>query len=272
MIANARMYSVTPEVAGLWRALLSAVIDRAGLSITVLEHPEPAPIDELWARPDQAAVFMCGLPYSRSKPRPVLIAAPVPSPADFDSQPRYWSELVVRADSNYHSIEDTFGRRIAFTVADSQSGCLAALSYLMAMGGSDPLYREVIAPQITPLGVMDAVIRGIADVAPVDSYAFCLLQRYRPDLTAKLRVVARTAHTPIPPIVASNPGLDSLQAALLEAHHIASIQPLMATLMLQSFVHPDPASYDVLQLRSDVARQYWRQHPLATVVHPAFAQ
>ncbi len=190
MIANARMYSVSPQVAGLWRELLSAVIEGAGLPITVLDHAESSPIDELWARPDQAAVFMCGLPYSRSQPRPVLIAAPIPSPADFRGQAQYWSELVVRHDSAFHSIEDIFGTRMAFTVPDSQSGCVAALSYLMTAGGCYPLFREIIAPQITPLGAVSAVIRGTADVAPIDSYAFCLLQRYRPELTSQRCCVA----------------------------------------------------------------------------------
>ena len=131
MIANARMYSVSPEAAGLWRRLLAAVIEHAGLDIQLLEHSEPAPIDELWQRPDKAAVFMCGLPFSRSDPAPELIAAPVPSPPDFRGLPQYWSEMVVRKDSTFHTIEDTFGGRIALTVPDSQSGCLAALYYLM---------------------------------------------------------------------------------------------------------------------------------------------
>jgi hypothetical protein len=152
MIANARMYSVSPEVAGLWRTLLAAVIEHAGLDITLLEHTAPAPIDELWQRPDKAAVFMCGLPFSRSNPQPVLIAAPVPSPPAFRGLPQYWSEMVVRKASGFHAIEDTFGGRIALTVPDSQSGCLAALYFLMTNARQFPLYREIITPQVTPLG------------------------------------------------------------------------------------------------------------------------
>ncbi len=113
MIANARMYSVSPEAAGLWRRLLTAVIESAGLDIQLLEHTEPKPIDDLWQRADLAAVFMCGLPFSRSQPRPELIAAPVPSPPDFRGLPQYWSEMVVRKDGALRSIEDTFGGRIA---------------------------------------------------------------------------------------------------------------------------------------------------------------
>jgi ABC-type phosphate/phosphonate transport system substrate-binding protein len=270
MIANARMYSVSPEVADLWRALLSAIIAKAGLAFTVIEHAAPTPIDELWRRTDLGAVFMCGLPFARAQPQPVLVAAPVPSPTEFGGEARYWSELVVREDSESRTVSDTFGGRIAFTVPESQSGCAAALSYFMSADREPPLYRELIAPTVTPLGALFAVIRGAADIAPIDSYAFKLLQRYRPDLTSRLRVVARTAPTPIPPLVASWPGFDSLQAAFLEAHRSASMMSLMDGLLLQRFAQPNPAAYDVLRDRFLETRRYWRDHALAEVMHPAF--
>jgi ABC-type phosphate/phosphonate transport system substrate-binding protein len=271
MIANARMYSVSPEAAGLWRTLLSAVIDHAGLDIQLFEHTAPAPIDELWQRPDQGAVFMCGLPFSLSEPRPELIAAPVPSPPDFRGLPQYWSEMVVRKDSAFRTIEDTFGGRIALTVPNSQSGCLAALYYLMTLAQKFPLYREVIAPQVTPLRAMSAVVEGAADVAPIDSYAYCLLQKYRWDLTSQLRSIARTPRTPIPPLVASRGGLESLQASFLEADRIAAMAPLMDGLLLEKFVRPDPDSYDALRSNFQTATRYWHDHSLAARVHPAFA-
>jgi ABC-type phosphate/phosphonate transport system substrate-binding protein len=270
MIANARMYSVSPESAELWRRLLAAVIEHAGLDIAVVEHSAPAPINELWRRPGKAAVFMCGLPFSRSDPRPELIAAPVPSPPDFRGLPQYWSEMVVRKDSGFQTIKDTFGGRIALTVPDSQSGCLAALYYLMTAADRFPLYGEVITPKVTPLGAMSAVIDGAADVAPIDSYAFCLLQKHRSDLTSQLRTIGRTARTPIPPLVASSTGLETLQAAFLEAHRIAAMTPLMEGLLLERFVCPDPVSYDALRSNYRTATGYWRAHALAAVVHPAF--
>jgi hypothetical protein len=270
MIANARMYSVSPQAAGLWRALLTAVIEHSGHDVRLLEHTEPLPIDELWRRSDKAAVFMCGLPFSRSEPRPELVAAPVPSPPEFRGLAQYWSEMVVRKDSAFQTIEDTFGGRIALTVPDSQSGCLAALYYLMTRAEKFPPYSEVITPRVTPLGAMSAVIDGAAEVAPIDAYAYCLLRKYRSDLTSQLRVVARTARTPIPPLVASCAGLDGLRAAFLEAHEIDSIQPLMADLLLERFVRPDADSYDALRSNFETATQFWRTHPLAARVHPAF--
>jgi ABC-type phosphate/phosphonate transport system substrate-binding protein len=284
MIANARMYAVGAQAAELWRALLSTVAARAGLKVEVMEHAPPAAIDELWRRPDMAAVFMCGLPYSRSDPKPTLIAAPVPDAAEFAGRPEYWSELVVRGDSPFEDLESTFGGKLCLTAPNSQSGYAAALQYLMAFdaardgkaGARPPLYREITAPAVTPLGAVTAVVAGTADVAPIDAYAYRLLQKYRGDLTSQLRSVARTARTPIPPLVASMPliasieGAKNLQAAFTAAHRDPALQVLLAGLQLSHFVKPDSRDYDALRIGFESATAYWRGHALAEIVHPAF--
>jgi ABC-type phosphate/phosphonate transport system substrate-binding protein len=279
MIANARMYAVSAQAAELWRALFSAVITQAGLKIEVIEHAPPKGLDDLWRRTDMAAVFMCGLPYSCANPKPALIAAPVPSPAEFAGRPEYWSELVVRSDSPFGDLESTFGGRLALTAPNSQSGYAAALQCLMArdmardlrVGSARlPLYREIIAPTVNPLGAVTAVISGAADVAPIDAYAYRLLQKHRSDLTSKLRTVASTARTPIPPLVASIEGLDALRAAFTAAHRNPALRPLLAGLELSNFVNPDPRNYDALRINFEAATAYWRAHPLAEIVHPAF--
>src|SRR4029453_14295198 len=122
MIANARMYSVTPPVGTLWRRLLERGLRQSPGEVSIVDHGPPAPISELWRRPDKAAVLMCGLPYSLATPRPGLVAAPVPPPPGFDGRPCYWTDLVVRGDSAFHSLEQTFGHRLALTTPESQSG------------------------------------------------------------------------------------------------------------------------------------------------------
>ncbi len=297
MIANARMYSVSAQAGAVWWALLSRILAQAGVPATVIDHPAPAALEDLWSRPDLAAVFMCGLPFSRTQPQPVLIAAPIPSPPEFRGAPAYWSDFVVREDSAFRTVPDTFGRRIAFTVPGSQSGCVAALAYLMAahrelvVGAAPrprseppsraglpqaPLFSEIIAPTITPLGALAAVVDGAAEIAPIDSYALRLLRRYRPDLTSAVRVVGQTLPTPIPPLVASAASasekeLGALQSAFLQAHHNPSQKSLMAELLLLAFSRPDPNAYAVLRERFDAAAAYWRANRLADHTHPAFA-
>ena len=283
MIANARMYSVSAQAGAVWRNLLSAIIAQAGVPATVIDHPAPAPLEELWSRNDQAAVFMCGLPYSLAEPQPVLIAAPIPSPAEFHGTPHYWSDFVVRKGSAFREVQDTFGSRIAFTVPGSQSGCVAALTYLMSVHIEapaplqTPLFSEIIAPTITPVGALTAVVDGTADIAPIDSYALRLLGKYRPDLASEVRVVGRTVQTPIPPLVASATAASekeraALQSAFLEARQSASLESLMHELLLLGFARPDPGAYAVLRERFDRATAYWKSNRLAAVTHPAFVQ
>ncbi len=281
MIANARMYSVSAQVADLWRRLLLELGRESGTDLEVIEHAAPAPLEQLWQREDKAAVFMCGLPYSRGRSAGQIralqiIAAPVPSPPDFQGVPRYWSELVVRRDSSFASISETFGRRIAFTVADSQSGYAAPLNFLSKQPGPYPRYAEVVAPCVTPLGALKAVIDGAAEVAPIDSYAFALLERHCPELTSQVRSVARTEPTPIPPLVASGAfaaaagEFTALQSAFLQAHLQPELHTLMQALLLQCFVLPDPAGYDNLNIAFEDSLAFWRLHAIASIVHPAF--
>jgi ABC-type phosphate/phosphonate transport system substrate-binding protein len=272
MIANASMYSVTEMVGKLWRQLFADIATRAVLRFSYQDHSEACSIAQHWGRPDKSAVFMCGLPFARSQSPPVIVAAPVPLPADFAGEPKYWSEFVVRADSPFQTLEETFGHRIALTRPDSQSGCWSALHYLM--GAADyrgSLYREVIAPQITPARAVSAVVNGLADVTPVDAYAFCLLQKYRPELTSRVRVIGRTPPTAIPPLVASLAGRRSLEPLFLEAHDNPRARAVMTGLLLKRFVHVDPSFYEGLRTRFETASRFWKKRPLASVVHPAFA-
>lgn len=266
------MYSLVPATGHAWQRLFEAVTADARVPLTYVEHGAPKPISELWGRQDLGAVFMCGLPFARSVPRPTLVAAPVPSPPDFHAQPQYWSELVVRSDSEFETVEDTFGHRIALTTMDSQSGCLALLYHLMPCGGTRALYQTLIEPRLTPVGAVTAVVEGLADIAPIDSFAFSLAEQYIPELTSQLRIVGRTVPTPIPPIVASGPVPPSLESAFLEAHNTPVTAPLLADLQLARFLRPDPQTYDVLKHRLDAAMTYWRQHPFACSAHPAFAE
>jgi ABC-type phosphate/phosphonate transport system substrate-binding protein len=271
MIANARMYSVTPEVAALWRSLLAAVLGKVDAPIDIVDHAPPAPISELWRRPDKAAVFMCGLPWSLATPRPTLVAAPIPSPAAYGGRACYWTDLVVRADSPFQSLEQTFGHRLALTTPESQSGYAAPLYALMAHGGDKPLYREIIEPRFTPMGALTAVIENKAEVAPLDSYALALLTKYAPELTAQIRIIKSTEPTPIPAVVASGQAPAGVAAAFLAAGAEAAPRALMDQLLLHGFARPEAEAYDPLRERFLTMQAFWRRHPLAEKAHPLFA-
>ena len=95
-----------------------------------------------------------------------------------------------------------------------------------------------------------AVAEGRADAGPLDSYAHALLHAHEPGLAARLRVIARTPATPIPPLVGA-PSLDAgvasrLRAALLEVGAASALAAARSALLLDGFAAVDADAYDRL--------------------------
>jgi ABC-type phosphate/phosphonate transport system substrate-binding protein len=252
MIANARMYAIDATTAAAWRVVLEWVGMRSGIPFEVIDYPAPQPLPTLWSRSDLACAFMCGYPFATRVPRPKLLAAAVPSPAAFGGRPVYWTDIVVAASAPIADLQDALGQRIAWTTEDSQSGWhaprLLLAAYAKCHGAS--LFKEAVGPLVTPRDVALAVAEGRAEVGPLDSYAHALLRRHEPALAAKLRVIARTPATPIPPLVGA-PGMNPSQAhgvrdALLAVGAADELASARESLLLSGFALVAPEAYDAL--------------------------
>jgi ABC-type phosphate/phosphonate transport system substrate-binding protein len=254
--ANARMYSVDPGAASAWKQLFEWLARASGVDLRVIDHAFPAPLAELWSRPDLGCAFMCGFPYKLSKHPPRPVAAPVPLRGPVPGTPVYATRLVVKVDSSFRSLQDTFGGRLGFTVEDSHSGYNALRHHLLRyrQAGDGNLYRASIGPLTTPRRVIEAVLAGDIDVGPLDSYVLDLIQRHDPALAAQIRIVATTETAPIPFLVASRccpeRVVASLQTALMEFGDLAACGDLRERLCLQGFAPVAIGDYD-LMLRWD---------------------
>lgn len=215
-VANARMYSVNQQTASAWKDLFAWLSGESGVKFDVIDHAVPLALSDLWSRDDLACAFMCGFPFALATRPPRPVAAPVPAQAVIPGQPAYATRLLVRADSRFASLEDTFGGRLGYTIADSHSGYNALrhhlLPYYRARGAK--LYRESIGPLVTPRRVIAALLCGEIDVGPLDSYALDLMLRHQGDLAPRIRIVATTDPAPIPPLVAASGCPDDIVAAL----------------------------------------------------------
>ena len=260
MIASARMYSWSPSLLAAWRRLLEWVGERSGVGFDVLDpSAEPASLDDLWARPDMACVFMCGYPWALRESRPHLLAAPVPSPPRFGGRPDYVSDFIVRADSPFKDLADTFGGTIAYSAEHSHSGYNAPRFHLLPhrTAARPQLYSTVLGPFIRQRPVIDAVLDGRADVAAVDGYGLDLLRRHEPDLVARLSIIATTVPAPAPPLVAS-PGIDAATrerviAALLSVHEAPAMATTLDALLLARFVRVEPEVFEIFLERERAA-------------------
>ncbi len=253
LVANARMYAATPDAAAAWAELFGWAAARSGVALAVLPHPAPAPMAALWGRPDLGAAFMCGRPWTRAAPRPVPVAAPVPSPARYGGLPRYCTDIAVRADGGHATLEDTFGGRIGYTIEESHSGFNAPRHHLLRYrtAARPRLYASSVGPLLTPRGVVDALLDGRIDAGPLDGYSLDLMRRDPADPSHRLRVVASTDFAPIPMLVAS-PGtpagaVERLREAFLAVGAEPELAGVRERLLLAGFAPVEPDAYRVLE-------------------------
>ncbi len=251
MIVNARMYSVAPAAKAAWRELLEWILERANVRMEFVDQEPPATLGDLWARSDLGCAMMCGLPYSQKNPRPILLAAPVPSPERYADRAVYFTDIAVRADSPYMKIEDTFGHVVGYTLTDSMSGCVALRRHLLPFRkpGDQPLYREVAGKLINARGIIQALIDRRIDVGPLDGYVHDLIRHNDPAFAANVRIIAVTDAAPMPPIIATA-ALDPdtvgrMRAAFAAVEHAPELAKVRDTLLLRRFAVPEPSSYDV---------------------------
>ncbi|WP_324133439.1 phosphate/phosphite/phosphonate ABC transporter substrate-binding protein [Bosea sp. (in: a-proteobacteria)] len=256
LIANARMYAVDAATAANWTALFARIAAMAGVPLTVIPHAAPAPLEDLWRRDDLGLAFICGYPFAGGSFPVMPIAAPIP--ASGEGRPLYATHLVVRVESDIAALADSFGRRLGWTVAHSQSGFNALRTHLLPhWQARGPLYARSIGPLLTPRRVIDALLADDIDIGPLDSYFHDLLLAAEPQTAARLRIVETTALRPMPLLVASDgvgeAVIARLRVALIEAHQDGEGRAILARLRLSRFAAVEPQGYRVLVVEAAAA-------------------
>jgi ABC-type phosphate/phosphonate transport system substrate-binding protein len=197
---------------------------------------------------------MCGYPLAtwEGTPRPLPIAAPAPDPEPFRGRAVYWTDIVVRADSPFERDDDLAGVRFGWTAEDSQSGYQAPRRHFarraLARGGR--FFAALRGPLVTPRAVVDSILAGAIDAGPLDAYWHALLRRHEPVVAKGLRVIARTAETPIPCFVAAEataPEIrERLRHAFIESSGATALHGVLRDLALARFECIESGVYETL--------------------------
>jgi ABC-type phosphate/phosphonate transport system substrate-binding protein len=253
MLANARMYSVTPAAAEAWRAVIGWATREARVPVDFVEHAPPKLLAELWARDDLGCVQMCGLPASLRTPPPTVLAAPQPSLPRYGGRAVYMSDIAVRADAPHRTLEDTFGGIAGYTLKDSQSGYFAFRSLLVTKY-PHARFRKVVGGLLNARGIIKALVAGEIDVGPLDGYVFDLIRAGDPAFASQVRIVATTDPTPMPPLVATaalpKEKVEALRKAFLAVHHEPSLANARKALLVERFVVPQLSAYEETKRRA----------------------
>jgi ABC-type phosphate/phosphonate transport system substrate-binding protein len=249
LIANARMYAVTPAVEEGWKELLGRIFGAADLHFDYAAYPAPQPMEGLWERPDLGCVFMCGFPIALRMADIRPIAAPVPSLPWAKGKPHYRSDLIVRADAPFQRLEDTFGLRAAWTVEHSHSGFNAFRHHLLPYRSAarPNLYGSMAGHLVTARRILDSVREGAIDIGPLDGYWHALIGMHAPHLVENLRVLASTSLAPMPAFVTGprlpDDALLRLKQSFAAAHQAPWFADFADTLLLDRFAPIEEADY-----------------------------
>jgi ABC-type phosphate/phosphonate transport system substrate-binding protein len=235
------MYAVTPGVEAHWRDLLARIAQDAGVELGYVPYPAPQPLEDLWRREDLGAVLMCGFPVALGLAPVIPLAAPVPRAAWAHGRAVYRTDLIVRADAPYRTLEETFGGRAGWTVAHSHSGFNAFRHHLLAYrtAARPALYGEMTGNLVTARRILDSVREGRLDVGPLDAYWHLLIARHAPELTRGIRTLTSTETAPMPAFVAAAGAPPEQVRRLREAFSGAAARPwfppLAGQLLLEGF-------------------------------------
>jgi ABC-type phosphate/phosphonate transport system substrate-binding protein len=248
-IANARMYAVAPEAEAAWRSLIAHVSADAGVPLTYVPYPAPQPLERLWRRGDLGCVQMCGYPIALKIADVTPLAAPIPSLGWAQGRAVYRSDLIVRADSPYRTLADTFGGRVGWTVEHSHSGFNALRHHLLP-------YRSALRPNVyagstgnlvTARKILDSVLDGSIDIGALDSYWHALTAKFKPELVSGIRVLESTELAPIPAFVATASlpveSVRRLRTAFAAAHTSSWFEACGSALLVKGFAAVDYTDY-----------------------------
>lgn len=179
--------------------------------------------------------WLCSLSYiwrmAQFDPAIELLAAPVMAAARYQAQPIYFSDVVVRAESDLYSFSQLRGQRWAYNEPGSHSGYNITRYHLATLGATAAYFGQVIESGAHQLS-LELLRAGKIDATAVDSTVLELAYERDPSLRNAVRVITTLGPSPIPPWVIRRQAPAELRA---------TIRDVMVKM------HTDPAGQEILQ-------------------------
>jgi phosphonate transport system substrate-binding protein len=255
-VASLRIHSFLGMLALPHYVAVGALVARAcGLAADPVDEPGLRRLDEVIDAPGPALLFLCGLPYVRTRGRGAPVEAIAGAIPQGDDRPRYYADLVLRSGLEVSSAESLVGRRIGLNGRDSLSGYVLPESALVLREPAVPLYDHAIETggHHQSLGLL---VAGEIDAAAIDSTVLALEARADPAIAA-LAVAERFGPAPIPPVVlvGGSPALaDELRGALLALDRSDEGRAALALGLIDRYVAVADSDYDPVRAMDAAVR------------------
>lgn len=197
------------------------------------------------------AGFICGLPYVEMvRTDPALldpIAAPVLAGSRYGGRPVYFSDVIVRADSDIASFDDLRGRSWAYNDPDSHSGYNLTRFHLVQLRETTGFFGRVVEAGFHQRAIR-MVAAGEIDGAAIDSQVLAVELRNDPMLASAVRVIATLGPSTIQPLVAHQRLPETLRAGIratvLAMHEYERGRAVLERGLVERFVPVSDGDYD----------------------------
>jgi phosphonate transport system substrate-binding protein len=188
--------------------------------------------------------WICDYPYVMLKKELRLVAV-----ALNEGKPTYRSYLIVPAhDVKTQNVNDLKGSVFVYADPHSNTGYLVPRFEIKQSGQNPEHFFKRTFFTWSHRKAIDAVAKGLAQGAAVDSYVWDALSKVRPEVTAKTRIAWRSEEYGFPPVVAQNnvPEADFLlmQDVLMKMQNDTQGRELLSRLKLTGFITGSPKLYD----------------------------
>jgi phosphonate transport system substrate-binding protein len=168
----------------------------------------------------------------------------------YRGKPIYFSDVVVRRDSPFQSLNDLQGCLWACNEPTSHSGC-NLVRYCLAVRGKGAEFFQEVVESGSHQSSLAMLVDGQIDAAAIDSTVLELELRLRPELRQYIRVIETLGPSPIPPSVIST-AVDpivrrAIQQALLMMHADDEGRLVLASPSIARFVQVSDSDYDEIR-------------------------
>jgi phosphonate transport system substrate-binding protein len=249
---------ITPkEGFAYYRNFLDFIGEELGRPVEYVDAPSYEEINRMVETREIDGAIVCSGPYvdGHGKFGMELLAAPKAYGGTV-----YYSYIIVPKDSPAKVLDDLKGKSFAFSDPMSNTGKLVPEYMLVRKGTNSSKFFSKTVYSGSHDKSIDAVAEKMVDGAAVDSLIWEYLNKIKPGVTGKTRILLKSDAYAIPPFVV-HPDLDpalkqKLRTTLLTAHTKPKGKELLDKMMTEQFVPIDDKAYDSIRaMKKWIAQQ-----------------
>ncbi len=181
-------------------------------------------VHDLWRDPNLLFGQACGYPLIADVSLALqVIALPIyDTPGSTIGDATHASVLVARANDGRRSLVDYRNTRAAINDPRSNTGMNLFRTTLAPIAETSVFLASVVQTGSHRASVV-AIAAGDADIAAIDTVTYATLVRHEPDLTAPLKIVARSPASPTLPFVTSaGTSIETIAGLQLALHQVVT--------------------------------------------------